>query len=30
LPHAMRALLAGREETSLDLPAYGVEVLFEH
>jgi beta-galactosidase len=29
LPHAMQALLAGREESSLDLPAYGVEVLLD-
>jgi beta-galactosidase len=26
LPHVMQALLAGREESSVDLPAYGVEV----
>lgn len=30
LPHAMKALLGGRQETSLDLPAYGVEVFLEH
>ncbi len=29
LPHAMQALLAGREESSVDLPAYGVEVLLD-
>ena len=29
LPHAMQALLAGHEESSLDLPAYGVEVLLD-
>jgi beta-galactosidase len=29
LPRAMQALLAGHEETSLDLPAYGVEVFLD-
>jgi beta-galactosidase len=29
LPHAMQALLAGRDETSVDLPAYGVEVFLD-
>ncbi|MGH9734500.1 MAG: beta-galactosidase [Candidatus Acidiferrales bacterium] len=29
LPHGMQALLAGHEESSVDLPAYGVEVLLD-
>jgi Beta-galactosidase C-terminal domain len=29
LPHPMQALLAGREESSVDLPAYGVEVFLD-
>ena len=29
LPHSMQALLAGREESSVDLPAYGVEVFLD-
>ena len=29
LPHSMQALLAGREESAVDLAAYGVEVLLD-
>jgi hypothetical protein len=30
LPHSMRSLLDARDATSVDLPRYGVAVLFDH